>query len=99
MASVKNMRRMQAPTVPANYSERRIIALENFMLHTHLRGEAALAAFNYEQAELAAKSIAPLIEPDPKGLKLKAFFGRINSEIAHMRGSPDYWKWHNVRRG
>jgi len=40
------MSRTRANTVPANYSERRIISLENFMLSTNLRGKAALAAFN-----------------------------------------------------
>jgi hypothetical protein len=38
------MRRISVPAIAANEHERRIIALENFMLSTPLRNQAALAA-------------------------------------------------------
>lgn len=93
------MARVQSRVIPANYSERRIIALENFMLSTHLRGKAALDAFNALQAEQNRRPVAPLIAPDPLGLKLQAYLKPINDEIRAMRGTEDYWKWHEVRKG
>jgi len=94
-----NLRRNMSPVVPANYSERRILSLENFMLQTPLRGKAALAAFNLQQAEQDRKGPPPLVVPDPNGVRLLRFYDNINREIAAMRGSPDYWKWHEPRRG
>lgn len=79
------MSRTRIPTVPANYGERRIIALENFMLSTHLRGKAALAAFNDEQRRLDAMPLKPLIPLDPKGLKLAAYMSQLTHDIRDMR--------------
>jgi hypothetical protein len=93
------IRRSTAPVIPANYSERRIIALENFILSTNLRGAAALAAFNEKQSEQERKGPPPLVASDPEGLKLQRFYSNIDKEIEAMRGSPDYWKWHEPRRG
>lgn len=93
------MAQAQSRVIPANYAERRIIALENFMLSTHLRGPAALEAFNLLQAEQNKRPTAPLIAPDPLGLKLAAYLRPINEEIRIMRGNPDYWKYHDVRKG
>lgn len=93
------MARSMSPTVPSNYSERRIISLENFMLSTTLRGKAALAAFNQLQVEQNLRPTAPLIAPDPLGLKLQAYYRRINEEIRMMRGDANYWQHHEVRKG
>lgn len=93
------MARTLSPTVPANYAERRIIELENFMLSTHLRGPSALAAFNALQDEKNRRPPAPLVTVDPLALKLKAFLRRIDDEITMMRGYPDYWKHHDVKKG
>ena len=98
-SNLLDRRRSMAPVVPANYSERRIIALETFMLTTHLRGPAALAAFEAQQRELSRRDPEPLVRPDPGGKRLRAFIGRINHEITVMRGHPDYWHWHSVRKG
>jgi len=94
-----NYRRNSAPTVPANYSERRILSLENFMLHSTLRGKAALVAFNAQQTEQERSGPPPLIVPDLGGVRLQRFYANIDKEIKAMRGSPDYWKWHEPRRG
>jgi len=79
------MSRTRVATVPANYSERRIIALENFMLSTPLRGKAALSAFNEEQRQLDSQPAKPLIPHDPKGLRLVAFMSRLTNDIRDMR--------------
>ena len=93
------MARFLSPTVPANFWERRIIAIENFMLHTPLRGPAALEEFNRLQAEQARRLAPPLVPPDPYGRKLEEFFARIDDEVTKMRGTPRYWKYHQVRKG
>lgn len=93
------MARTQSRVIPANYSERRIIALENFMLSTHLRNQPAMDAFNALQAEQNKRPTAPLIAPDPLGLKLQAYLKPIDDEIRVMRGTADYWKYHEVRKG
>ena len=79
------MSRTRANTVPANYSERRIIALENFMLSTNLRGKAALAAFNRAQRDADTLPVKPLVPADPEGLKLAAFMARLTNDIQDCR--------------
>jgi hypothetical protein len=93
------MVRQLSPTVPANYSERRIIALENFMQGTHLRGKEALDEFNRQEIEQHKRPAAPLIAPDPGGYRLKQFYARIDETIEKMRGNADYWKYRTPRRG
>lgn len=93
------MARSLSPTVPSNFSERRIIALENYMLSTHLRGAAALDAFNILQMEIGRRPATPLVPHDPLGLRLASYYRMIDTEIAMMRGNKDYWKWHEVRKG
>jgi len=88
-----------SPTVPANYSERRIIALENFMQGTHLRNKEALDEFNRLDREQNIRPAAPLVAHDPLGLKLHRFFHDIDSHIEKMRGNKDYWKYRTPRRG
>jgi len=83
-----------AATVPANYSERRIIDLENFMQGTHLRGRIALEEFNRVERERSRRPPAPMVKPDPGGLGLKAFLRSSDEEIAKLRGRPDFWKHH-----
>ena len=79
------MSRTRANTVPANYSERRIISLENFMLSTNLRGKAALAAFNRAERDANAVPAKPLVPADPQGLKLAAFMARLTNDIRDCR--------------
>jgi hypothetical protein len=61
----KNIRRFQAPTVAANHSERRIIALENFMLGTHLRGKEALIAFDVQEKAKSSSTGVPPVHKAP----------------------------------
>jgi hypothetical protein len=62
---MKSLRRFNAPSVAANHSERRIIALENFMLGTNLRGKEALAEFERQEAAKASSTGVPPIHQAP----------------------------------
>jgi hypothetical protein len=77
--------RTRVPVIPANGHERRIIALENFMLSTPLRGVLALAAFNEHQRIEDAKPPKPLVPPDPGGRMLRKFLADLLADIHAMR--------------